>query len=83
MKLGTGQGGKIVGAQPARIGDRPTEAAEKMARMTGDRALLDLTQAVEETTVRVLHEVKPGRDLYANVELYAAIILHWIDGMGG
>jgi citrate synthase len=55
------------------------EAAEKMARMTGDRALLDLTQAVEETTVRVLHEVKPGRDLYANVELYAAIILHAVD----
>lgn len=53
-----------------------TEAAEKMAAVTGDRHLLDLTKAVEQTTVRVLHELKPGRDLYANVELYAALILH-------
>jgi citrate synthase len=52
------------------------EAAEKLARLTGDRELLELTQAVEETTVRVLAELKPGRDLYANVELYAALILH-------
>ena len=51
-------------------------AAERMASVTGDRQLLDLTKAVEETTVRVLAEVKPGRDLYANVELYAALILH-------
>jgi citrate synthase len=47
-----------------------------MAEVTGDRHLLDLTKAVEQTTVRVLHELKPGRDLYANVELYAALILH-------
>lgn len=53
-----------------------TDAAEKMAALTGDRALLELTKAVEETTVRILAEVKPGRDLYANVELYAALILH-------
>jgi citrate synthase len=55
------------------------EAVEKMARDTGDRAMLDFTRAVEETTVKVLAEMKPGRDLYANVELYAAIILHAID----
>lgn len=53
-----------------------SDAAEKMAETTGDRALLDLTQAVEQTTVKVLAELKPGRDLYANVELYAALILH-------
>jgi citrate synthase len=47
-----------------------------MAALTGDRQLLELTKAVEETTVRVLAEVKPGRDLYANVELFAALILH-------
>jgi citrate synthase len=56
-----------------------TEAAEEMARVTGDQALLDLTRAVEETTVRVLAELKPGRDLYANVELYAALILHSVN----
>lgn len=44
----------------------------------GDRHLFDLVHAVEDTTVKVLSEVKPGRDLYANVELYAALILHSI-----
>lgn len=53
-------------------------AAERMARITGDRSLLHLTQWVEKITVRVLSELKPGRDLYANVELYAALILHTV-----
>ena len=53
-----------------------SSAAEKMAQITGDRSLLDLTLAVEQTTVKVLAEEKPGRDLYANVELFAALILH-------
>src|SRR5579883_3061047 len=54
-------------------------AAEKMASETGDYSLLTLTKAVEEKTVKVLAELKPGRDLYANVELYAALILHAVD----
>lgn len=53
-----------------------SDAAEKMAEITGDRKLLELTKSVEETTVRVLADLKPGRDLYANVELFAALILH-------
>jgi citrate synthase len=53
-----------------------SDAAERMGQLTGDTRLLDLTKSVEETTVRVLAEEKPGRDLYANVELYAALILH-------
>jgi len=53
-----------------------SDAAERMAEKTGDRDLLDLTKAVEDTTVKVLAELKPGRDLYANVELFAALILH-------
>ena len=51
-------------------------AAEKMAALTGDYDLLNLTKSVEQTTVEVLSELKPGRELYANVELYAALILH-------
>ncbi len=51
-------------------------AAEKMATLTGDYDLLNLTKSVEKTTVDVLSELKPGRELYANVELYAALILH-------
>jgi citrate synthase len=54
-------------------------AAERMADETEDRHLLSLTKALEETTVKVLAELKPGRDLYANVELYAALILHAVD----
>ncbi len=55
-----------------------TTAVERMATATGERTLLELTQAVEQTTVKVLAEVKPGRDLYANVELYAGLILHTV-----
>ena len=51
-------------------------AAEKMAALTNDYELLNLTKSVEQTTVDVLAELKPGRELYANVELYAALILH-------
>ena len=51
-------------------------AAEKMAALTNNYELLNLTKSVEQTTINVLAELKPGRDLYANVELYAALILH-------
>ena len=51
-------------------------AAERMAALTNDYELLNLTKSVEQTTIDVLAELKPGRDLYANVELYAALILH-------
>jgi citrate synthase len=51
-------------------------AAERIATQQGDRALLDLTRELEQSTVKVLGELKPGRDLYANVELYAALVLH-------
>jgi citrate synthase len=54
-------------------------AAETIAQQTGDRELLDFTTEVERVTVKILDEVKPGRDLYANVELYAALILHAVD----
>ena len=63
---------KVRDPRAALLGD----AAERMAQTTGDRSLLELTQAVEQTTVKVLAELKPGRDLHANVELYAALILH-------
>ena len=38
-------------------------AAETMAQQTGDRELLDFTMEVERVTVKILDEVKPGRDL--------------------
>ena len=36
---------------------------------------VELALAVEDAVVGVLAEAKPGRDLYANVEFYAAVVL--------
>jgi len=37
---------------------------------------IDFAKAVERTVVEVLAELKPGRDLYANVEFYAGVVMH-------
>ena len=54
-------------------------AAERLAKVTGNFELLHLTRAVEEVTVKVLGEKKPGHHLYANTELYAALVLHGVN----
>ena len=38
--------------------------------------LVELSQSVERTTVDVLAELKPGRQLYTNVEFYAGVVMH-------
>jgi citrate synthase len=38
--------------------------------------LVNFSQAVERTTVSVLAELKPGRQLYTNVEFYAGVVMH-------
>jgi len=38
--------------------------------------LVAFSQSVERTTVDVLAELKPGRDLYTNVEFYAGVVMH-------
>lgn len=38
--------------------------------------LVDLAVAVERQVVDVLADLKPGRDLYANVEYYAGVVMH-------
>lgn len=40
-----------------------------------DRKLFDLARAVEQTALKVLEEVKPGRNLRTNVEFYTALVL--------
>ena len=40
-----------------------------------DRKLFDLGRAVEQIVLRVLEEVKPGRNLRTNVEFYTALLL--------
>lgn len=46
------------------------EAAE---RLGGDR--VELATQVERTVVEVLADLKPGRELYANVEFYAGVVM--------
>jgi citrate synthase len=38
--------------------------------------LVEFSQAVERTTVDVLADLKPGRQLYTNVEFYAGVVMH-------
>jgi citrate synthase len=38
--------------------------------------LVELSQDVERTTVDVLAELKPGRQLYTNVEFYAGVVMN-------
>jgi citrate synthase len=38
--------------------------------------LSELANEVEHVALKVLHEVKPGRQLYTNVEYYAGVVMH-------
>jgi len=38
--------------------------------------MVDFAKQVEKTVVAVLAELKPGRQLYANVEFYAGVVMH-------
>jgi citrate synthase len=40
-----------------------------------DDPLVDLAVAVEDTFERTLAELKPGRQLHANVEFYAGVVM--------
>lgn len=53
-------------------------AAEKLFRRAGDLSLNEDARAVEEVVLRVLEELKPGRDLKTNVEFYTALVLHGV-----
>ena len=53
-----------------------SRVAEEMGRaVLHDRRLFDLARAVEQTALRVLDDVKPGRNLRTNVEFYTALVL--------
>ncbi len=54
-------------------------AAREMYETDGDMTLYDLARHVEETALRVLEELKPGRNLQTNVEFYTALLLHGLD----
>jgi citrate synthase len=51
----------------------------KLLELVGQDEWLDLAMNVEETAVKLLEELKPGRSLYTNVEFYAAAIMKAIN----
>ncbi|MCI0748653.1 MAG: citrate synthase/methylcitrate synthase [Verrucomicrobia subdivision 3 bacterium] len=50
-------------------------ADEMSAVHLEDRKLFDMARAAEQTILKVLDEVKPGRNLRTNVEFYTALVL--------
>jgi citrate synthase len=58
---------------------RAISLKSKLLELVGKDEWLDLAMKVEETAVKVLAEIKPGRSLYTNVEFYAAAIIKAIN----
>jgi citrate synthase len=54
------------------------QAAEKLFAGAGSASLYEEARTVEQVTLRVLEELKPGRNLKTNVEFYTALVLHGI-----
>jgi len=53
-------------------------AAETFYGAGGDSAFFELAMAVEDVSVDLLAEYKPGRNLETNVEFYTAVLLHGV-----
>jgi len=53
-------------------------AAETFYGAGGDSAFFELAMEVEEVSVDLLAEYKPGRSLETNVEFYTAVLLHGV-----
>jgi len=80
-----GEGRRIMGFghRVYKVRDPRAEVLAKTAsEMAGahlqNTKLYDLARAVEKTAIRVLEELKPGRNLKTNVEFYTALVLQSI-----
>lgn len=85
QKLATGErlmgfGHRVYKVRDPRA-DVLNQAAEAFFVDGEQRDLYELAKTVEETAVRLLEEIKPGRNLQTNVEFYTALVLHGI-GLG-
>jgi citrate synthase len=76
------QGRRIMGFghRVYKVRDPRAEVLSRVAeKMQGakleNRELFELARQVEQTALRVLNEVKPGRNLRTNVEFYTALVL--------
>ncbi|WP_050615616.1 citrate synthase/methylcitrate synthase [Bacillus testis] len=54
---------------------RAVALKKTLMAFAGDDAWLDLAVRVEDETIALLQQLKPGRNLYTNVEFYAAAIM--------
>lgn len=80
-----GEGRRIMGFghRVYKVRDPRAEVLAKTAsEMAGahlqNTKLYDLARAVEKTAIKVLEELKPGRNLKTNVEFYTALVLQSI-----
>jgi citrate synthase len=53
-------------------------AAEGLYRSSGNESFYGQARAIEAVALRVLEELKPGRNLKTNVEYYTALLLHGV-----
>ena len=74
---GTPSSGATASWGSATVSTRPTipgrSSCASVARSLGGD-LVDFAEQVERTTVEVLAELKPGRQLYTNVEFFAGVV---------
>jgi citrate synthase len=79
-KLDAGERLMGFGHRVYRTYDPRARALGKVAAtLSGSDERLALARHVEETALRLLHEYKPHRPLYTNVEYYAAAVLGNVD----
>lgn len=79
-KLAAGERIMGFGHRVYKVRDPRAEVLAKVAETMStanleDRQLYDLARSVEKTIIRVLAEVKPGRNLSTNVEFFTALVL--------
>jgi citrate synthase len=82
-KLGRGErlmgfGHRVYKVRDPRA-DVLSAAASQMFQADGDMELYNLAKDVEGTALRLLEELKPGRNLQTNVEFFTALLLHGLD----
>ncbi|MEO5988801.1 MAG: citrate synthase/methylcitrate synthase [Candidatus Eisenbacteria bacterium] len=70
-----GFGHRVYKVRDPRAEVLSTTAEEMSGAVLHDRQLFELAREVEKTVIRVLDEVKPGRNLKTNVEFYTALVL--------
>jgi citrate synthase len=76
LKLNNGEKLMGFGHRVYKTADPRAIALREIAqRVSGNNSWLELAVEVEDCAVKLLKEYKPGRNLYANVEFYAAAVM--------